>query len=292
MRFSVISIFPEFFDVLDLSLVGKAQAKSIIQIDIHNLRDWAYDVHRTVDDTPAGGGAGMVMRPDVWGRALDDVLSLDSADVTGSDTSNDQADDREDVQPGLGSRVSVPEGTVLMVPTPSGEPLTQHLCQNLADNARHLVFACGRYEGIDARVVDYYRQRVRVVEYSLGDYVLNGGEIAVVAVIEAVSRLLPGMVGNAESLVEESFSPAGLLEYPQYTRPQVWRGLSIPEVLTSGNHAAVDRLRRDEALRRTARFRPDMIEALDATHLNRKDLEVLKAVGFSSIDGHLRRERP
>ena len=245
MRFDIVSVFPEFFAVLDLSLIGKARERGILDIAVHDLRDWTDDPHRSVDDTPFGGGAGMVMRPDVWGAALDDPLGDDG---------------------------------VLAVPTPSGAPLTQRMCEDLAA-VGHIVLACGRYEGIDARVADHYEESgVRVVRYSLGDYVLNGGEVAAVALVEAVGRLVPGLVGNPESLVEESHGAAGLLEYPVYTAR--WRGLDVPAVLTSGDHGKVARWRRDRALEVTAGRRPDMIEALPAEGLDRGDRRALAGLGY------------
>ncbi|MBE6484757.1 MAG: tRNA (guanosine(37)-N1)-methyltransferase TrmD [Actinomycetaceae bacterium] len=262
MRFDIVSVFPEFFSVLDLSLVGKAQNRGILEVASHDLRDWTDDPHRTVDDTPAGGGAGMVMRADIWGKALDDVLGGNDAPHT-----------------------PVPSGTVLAIPTPSGRPLTQRDCERLA-TVEHIVIACGRYEGIDARVAEHYAERgVTVFEYSLGDYVLNGGEVAAIALVEAVGRLLPGMVGNPESLVEESHGAAGLLEYPVYTRPASWRGLEIPGVLTAGDHGAVARWRREQAFARTAARRPDMIRALDASSLNKRERRALAASGFLALRG-------
>ena len=257
VRFDIISVFPEFFEVLNLSLLGKAQERGILRISSHDLRDWTEDPHRTVDDTPAGGGAGMVMRPDIWGRALDELLGAPTP------------------------------GTVLAIPTPSGPQLTQRECERLAGAADHVVIACGRYEGIDARVAEHYASRgVEVFEYSLGDYVLNGGEVAAVALVEAVGRLLPGMVGNPESLIEESHGAAGLLEYPVFTRPPQWRGLEIPQVLTSGNHGAVARWRRDRAIGATAARRPDMIRRLDAAQLDKLDRAAL------AEHGYLVREQP
>ncbi|MCF2705762.1 tRNA (guanosine(37)-N1)-methyltransferase TrmD [Arcanobacterium haemolyticum] len=251
MRFDILSVFPEFFDVLSLSLVGKAQERGILDIHSHDLRSWTDDPHRTVDDTPAGGGAGMVMKPDVWGEALDEIL--------------------EPFTP----------GSVLAIPTPSGVPLTQRVCEDLAAHATHIAIACGRYEGIDARVAEHYRSRgVRVVEYSLGDYVLNGGEVAAVALIEAVGRLLPGMVGNPESLVEESHGSAGLLEYPVYTRPVVWREQEIPSVLMSGDHGAIAAWRRSKAIAKTIERRPDMVEALETAALSRHDVKELARRGW------------
>ena len=251
LRIDLVSVFPEFFDVLDLSLVGKARRRDVVDIRTHNLRDWTSDVHRTVDDTPIGGGAGMVMKPDVWGRALDDLIGP-----------------------------SAPETITLAIPTPSGRPLTQRLVEDLATRER-IIIACGRYEGIDARVAEHYRGHgVRVEEFSLGDYVLNGGEVAAVALVEAVTRLIPGMVGNPESLVEESHGAAGLLEYRVYTRPVSWRELEVPAVLLGGNHGAVARYRRDEAIARTAARRPDMIAELNTSQLDKHDRPALAAAGY------------
>jgi tRNA (guanine37-N1)-methyltransferase len=222
LRLDVISIFPDYLAPLSLSLVGKAITSGLVGLGVHDLRDWTHDRHRTVDDTPYGGGAGMVMKPEPWGEALDDVL--------GDDT----------------------EGTTLVVPTPSGVPFTQAVAAELA-SCRRLVFACGRYEGIDARVMDHYRGRVALREISLGDYVLNGGEVAALAIIESVVRLIPGVIGNPESLVEESHSPDldGLLEYPVYTKPLEWRGLTVPDVLLSGHHARIAEWRREQAVQLT-----------------------------------------
>ncbi|GAA4852621.1 tRNA (guanosine(37)-N1)-methyltransferase TrmD [Luteimicrobium xylanilyticum] len=251
MRVDVVSIFPDYLAPLELSLVGKARRTGLLDLRVHDLRDWATDRHRTVDDTPFGGGAGMVMRPDVWGRALDDVLG--------------DADD----------------GPVrLVIPTPSGEVFTQRTAEAWAQDER-LVIACGRYEGIDARVAERYRERgVAVSEVSIGDYVLNGGEVAALVVVEAVGRLLPGVVGNPESLVEESHGAAGLLEYPVYTKPPAWEGLEVPEALLSGHHARIARWRRDRALERTAARRPDLLDALAADTLDAHDREVLRAAGW------------
>jgi tRNA (guanine37-N1)-methyltransferase len=224
MRVDIVTIFPTFFDVLGVSLIGKARDRGILDMHVHDLRDWAHDRHRTVDDTPYGGGAGMVMKPEPWGEALDAVLSEDA---------------------------------VLLVPSPAGEQFSQPLARELAAE-KHLVFACGRYEGIDQRVVDHYAARGRVRLVSLGDYVLNGGEVAAMAMIEAVSRLIPGVVGNPESLVEESHE-AGLLEYPSYTKPAQWRGLEVPPVLLSGNHGAIAAWRREQSLERTRLNRPDLL---------------------------------
>lgn len=244
MRVDVVTIFPEYLAPLELSLVGKARAAGILELAVHDLRGWTTDRHRTVDDSPMGGGAGMVMRPDVWGAAIDELLTPD---------------------------------TELVLPTPSGAVFTQRTAERMA-GGRHLVIACGRYEGIDARVAEHYRARgVRVSELSIGDYVLNGGEVAALVVVEAVARLLPGVVGNPESLVEESHGAAGLLEYPVYTRPPSWRGMDVPEVLVSGHHARIARWRRDRALERTARRRPDLLAALDPDELDAADHAALDA---------------
>ncbi|PRY69936.1 tRNA (guanine37-N(1)-) methyltransferase [Glaciihabitans tibetensis] len=227
MRIDILTIFPEFFSVLDVSLVGKARASGLIALSVHDLRDFTHDRHRTVDDTPYGGGAGMVMKPEPWGEALDSIL----ADA-------------------------VVETTVVF-PSPAGERFTQATARELALSP-HLVFGCGRYEGIDQRVIDHTRTRANVREISLGDYVLNGGEVAAMAMIEAIGRLVPGMVGNPESLTEESHED-GLLEYPSYTKPSAWRGLEVPPVLLSGNHAKIAQWRHAQQVERTERVRPDLL---------------------------------
>lgn len=246
MIVDVVTIFPEYLAPLGVSLMGKAQERGLLTVNTHDLRTWTYDVHRTVDDSPYGGGPGMVMKPEPWGEALDSVLG-------GADTR-----------------------PVLVVPTPSGTPFTQAMALELAHEP-WLVFACGRYEGIDARVLEDAAERFRVVEMSLGDYVLAGGEVAVLVVVEAVARLLPGVLGNAESHRDDSFAPGemqGLLEGPVYTRPPIWRGREVPAVLQSGDHARIARWRRDEALRRTALRRPDLLAAL-GDRLDERDRSVL-----------------
>ena len=234
MRLDVVSIFPEYLAALDLSLVGKAAKSGLLDVHLHDLREWTYDRHRTVDDTPYGGGAGMVMKPDPWGEALDAVAPADG-----------------------------PSQPRLIVPTPAGRPFTQELAYELADEP-WLAFACGRYEGIDARVAAHAAERMRVDEVSVGDYVLNGGEVAVLVIVEAVARLLPGVIGNPASLAEESHSGDGLLEYPVYTKPPSWRGHDVPDVLLSGNHKLVAEWRHDESVRRTAERRPDLLAAWGA----------------------------
>lgn len=253
MRIDIISIFPQFFDCLDVSLMGKARSSGILQTQVWDLRDWTEDVHRTVDRAPAGGGAGMVMKPDVWGKALDQVIEQAGATKT-----------------------------VLAIPTPSGIPLTQRQVRDLAANTDHLVVACGRYEGIDQRVSQYYQQlpSVEVLPFSLGDYVLNGGEVAAVALVEATCRLLEGFVGNPNSLVEESYELSGLLEYPAYTQPATWRGLDIPAVLLSGDHQKVKSWRRQQSLMLTAKRRPDLIWEIEPGALEKSDREILAAQGF------------
>jgi tRNA (guanine37-N1)-methyltransferase len=231
VRIDIVTIFPEFFSVLDVSLLGKARQTGLIELGIHDLRDFTFDRHRTVDDTPYGGGAGMVMKPEPWGEALDSILF--ASEVQGADA------------------------PVVIFPSPAGELFTQKLARELATEPR-LVFGCGRYEGIDQRVVDYASTRARVLLVSLGDYVLNGGEVATMAMIEAIGRLIPGVVGNPQSLVEESHSD-GLLEYPSYTKPGVWRGLEVPPVLLSGNHGAIATWRHEQQLERTRGVRPDLL---------------------------------
>jgi tRNA (guanine37-N1)-methyltransferase len=244
MRIDVVSIFPDYLSPLNLSLAGRAQASGLLEVHVHDLRQWTHDRHRTVDDTPYGGGAGMVMKPEPWGEALDDIAAAAAGDP------------------------------LLLVPTPSGESLTQGMAEELSRES-WLVFACGRYEGIDQRVVDHYRGRVRVREVSIGDYVLNGGEVAALVVVEAVVRLLPGFMGNPESLAEESHGGEGLLEYPVYTKPPSWRGLDVPEVLFSGHHSQIARWRRDQALLRTAERRPDLIARIPEDALDERDRTVL-----------------
>ena len=241
MRIDVVSIFPGYFDALELSLLGKAKSRGLIDLRVHDLREAAHDKHRTVDDTPAGGGAGMVMKPEPWGEMLDGILA-DSAS-----TSSDAA---EGVDGGA--------EPLIIFPSPAGDVFTQRMARELAEE-RHLVFGCGRYEGIDQRVFDEYAERGRVRLVSIGDYVLNGGEVATIAMIEAIGRLLPGVVGNPESLVEESHEEDGLLEYPSYTKPAEWRGREVPPVLLSGNHAAVERWRREQRVERTRRVRPELL---------------------------------
>ncbi|PRX95623.1 tRNA (guanosine(37)-N1)-methyltransferase TrmD [Allonocardiopsis opalescens] len=256
MRIDIVSIFPEYFAPLDVSLLGKARAAGILDIEVHQLRDWTTDRHRTVDDTPYGGGPGMVMKPEPWGRALDAVLAAG----------------RE-----AGPAAPVPR---LVVPTPSGRPFTQVHAQRLAAEP-WLLFACGRYEGIDARVVEDARQRMPVDELSIGDYVLAGGESAALVIIEAVSRLLPGVLGNADSVVDDSFAAgpmSALLEGPVYTKPASWREHEVPAVLLSGDHGAVARWRRDQALLRTAANRPELLAGRGPDDLDRRDLEVLDSV--------------
>jgi len=254
VKVDIITIFPGYFSPLGVSLLGKAAERGLIEFAVHDLRNWAHDVHRSVDDAPFGGGPGMVMSPAPWGDALDAVL-------------------------GSGS-----PGTRLIVPTPTGVQFRQDTAATYSRMA-HLVFACGRYEGIDARFTEEARTRVPVDEVSIGDYVLSGGEPAVLVMIDAICRLLPGVLGNAESAPDDSFGGgggpmAGLLEGPVFTRPRVWRGREVPPVLLSGDHAAIARWRRDEALRRTAALRPDLLAALPADTLDSRDRRVLDEAGF------------
>jgi len=242
MRIDVITIFPEYLDPLRTALLGKAIERGLLRLDVHDLRDWTHDVHRAVDDSPYGGGPGMVMKPQVWGEALDRVCA---------------------------------GGTPrLVVPTPAGRPLTQELARQWAQED-WLVFACGRYEGIDQRVITDAARRMPVDEVSIGDYVLVGGEVAVMVMVEALARLLPGVLGNPASAEQDSFSD-GLLEGPSFTRPEVWRELAVPDVLRSGNHGAISRWRRDQALERTFARRPDLLAKLPEGALDRQDLAVLQ----------------
>lgn len=250
MRVDIVSIFPDYLAPLELSLVGKASQAGILDINVHDLRQWTRDVHNTVDDSPFGGGPGMVMKPEPWWEALTTV-----------------------VQPG--ARV--------IVPTPSGRPFTQDYAAELA-SAEQLVFACGRYEGIDGRVVEHWATD----EISLGDYVLGGGEVATLVMVEAIARLLPGVVGNQDSITDDSFQ-AGLLEGRVYTRPPEFEGRVVPEVLRSGDHGKIARWRRDEALKRTNDIRPELIEALEVSTLDKHDLKTLAALGWVVADGRLAR---
>jgi tRNA (guanine37-N1)-methyltransferase len=240
MRIDIITIFPEYFAPLQVSLVGKAIESGILQFGLHDLRDWTHDRHRTVDDTPYGGGAGMVMKPEPWGEALDAALAAEQGEHP------------------AGQR------PILIIPSPSGQLFSQPIADELAKQD-HLVFACGRYEGIDHRVYEWAAQYFDVRELSLGDYVLNGGEVASLAMIEAIARLVPGVIGNPESLVEESHSADshGLLEYPLYTKPASWRGLDVPEVLLSGHHGKVAEWRHEQSVKLTAERRPDLLSEPD-----------------------------
>jgi len=248
MRIDVVTVFPEYLQPLDLSLIGRARERGMLDLNVHDLRRWTHDVHHSVDGAPAGGGAGMVMKPQPWGECFDELIPGDARPR-------------------------------LLVTSPAGRPFTQAMAHELAAEP-WLMFACGRYEGIDQRVVDYAAERMEVTEVSIGDYVLFGGEVAVLAIIEAVARLVPGVLGNAASLDDESHN-AGVLEAPAYTRPAAWRGHEIPPVLLSGDHAKVDRWRREQALLRTARARPDLLERLDPGSLDKRDRLLLEGAGFS-----------
>lgn len=305
MKIDIVSVFPEYFEVLNLSLLGKAQAKGLVEVTAHNLRDWTHDVHHSVDDTPVGGGAGMVMKPEVWSECLDELLQLEPAVVENTENIEDSADSCDTCDSDNSATVAVPTesgnsektdtarssaGPVLIFPNPSAPLFTQQDATELS-HADHLLFGCGRYEGYDARIPQYYRaQGIDVREYSIGDYVLNGGEVAVSVMLEAITRLLPGFMGNAESIVEESYTGENaLLEHRQYTKPAEWRGIKVPDVLLSGNHAKVDRFRRDEALQKTDELRPDLIEALDCTKLDKADRKTLMALGWEVSAAHPRK---
>lgn len=222
MKIDVISIFPEYLAPLSLSLLGKAQSSGIVDIKVHNLRDFTNDNHNTVDDTPYGGGAGMVMLPEVWAQAIDSIID---------------------------------DGAEIIILTPAGKRFNQKIASNFSSSTQ-LIFACGRYEGIDDRIRQYYSQQefqarnIKVHEMSIGDYVLGGGEVAAMVMIEAITRLIPGVIGNPESLAEESHNSEGYLEYPNFTKPQEWRGISVPEILLSGNHAEIAKWRTEQAEKR------------------------------------------
>ena len=236
MRLDVVSIFPEYLAPLDLSLIGKARREGLLDLHVHDLRDFTHDRHRTVDDSPFGGGAGMVMKPEPWAQALDHVVAVGATDAA-----------------------AVPH---LIVPGPGGVRFDQAMAKRLAGEP-WLAFACGRYEGLDERVYEHAAERMPVTVVSLGDYVLNGGEVASMAMIEAIGRLIPGVVGNPESLVEESHED-GLLEYPSYTKPASWRGHDVPDVLLSGHHGRVAEWRHAQRVERTRERRPDLLPADDS----------------------------
>ena len=228
LRLDVVSVFPTYLEPLRLSLMGKAMQDGLLSLTVHDLRSHTRDKHQTVDDSPYGGGPGMVMKPEPWGEALDELVTAE---------------------------------TILLIPTPSGRPFTQAMAQELS-SAQHIVFACGRYEGIDSRVAQHYQTKIRVEEVSIGDYVLAGGEVAVLVMVEAIARLVPGVLGNEQSFADDSFAAGqmeNLLEGPVFTRPPVWRDLEVPEVLTSGDHAKIAAWKHEQAKARTAQNRPDLI---------------------------------
>jgi tRNA (guanine37-N1)-methyltransferase len=229
MKIDVVSVFPTYLEPLKLSLIGKAINEGLIELAIHDLRDYTHDKHKTVDEPPYGGGPGMVMKPEPWGEAIDGLVN--------------------------------PE-TILVIPTPSGRPFTQELAQEYSQT-KHIVFACGRFEGIDSRIAQYYSSTIRVDEVSIGDYVLAGGEAAVLVIVEAAARLIPGVLGNSESFIDDSFAlgeMAALIEGPVYTRPPVWRELAVPEILLSGDHEKIANWRLAQARNKTAEIRPDLVD--------------------------------
>jgi tRNA (guanine-N1)-methyltransferase len=327
MRVDVVTIFPDYLAPLELSLIGKARDAGLLDVAVHDLRQWTADPHRTVDDTPYGGGAGMVMKAEPWAAAIAHVLARRGAGralalspaapspaapspaapspaapspaapspaapslaAPSPAAPSPAAPSLAAPSPAAPSPAGLPHGADsarLVLPSPAGRPFTQAVAQELAA-LPWLIFACGRYEGIDQRFIEAAAELLPVDEISLGDYVLGGGEVAVLAMVEAVGRLLPGVVGNARSLVEESHAD-GLLEYPVYTKPARWRDRPVPEVLLSGHHAAIARWRRDESLRRTAARRPDLLRRLSADRLDARDLALLRELGWATgPDGRL-----
>jgi tRNA (guanine-1)-methyltransferase len=292
VRFDVLSIFPEYLAPLELSLIGKAREDGLLSLNTVNLRDYTFDRHRTVDDTPYGGGAGMVMKPEPWGLALDAVLAssphqsnepapADTAGAVAEGTPGTEDASGSDEVPLLPAPQHVPEPDgrpLLVVPSPAGAVFNQEMAYEFAAE-QHIVFACGRYEGIDERVLLWASERFRMMPVSIGDYVLNGGEVAVMAMIEATARLIPGVIGNPESLTEESHT-GGLLEYPVFTKPASWRGFQVPPVLLSGNHGAVARWRRERQIERTMARRPDLFAAYPTQQWDKKDRRFLAERGI------------
>ena len=269
MAIDVVSIFPDYLAGLQLSLIGKAVDRGQLSLNVHDLRDFTFDRHNTVDDSPYGGGAGMVMKAEPWALALEHILTYRAEGFDGAAPADlaGTADLADHVEPSDGAAKPT-----LIVPSPAGAVFDQRIAEELA-GAEHLVFACGRYEGIDHRVIDWAEDHFDLRPMSIGDYVLNGGEVASMVMIEAITRLIPGVIGNPESLTEESHED-GLLEYPIYTKPASWRGREVPEILLSGNHAAIARWRRDRRLERTAEVRPDLLARL--TELSEEDRAALE----------------
>ena len=290
MRLDVITIFPEYLDPLRHALLGKAIEQGRLEVGVHDLRQWATDAHKSVDDSPFGGGPGMVMKPEVWGPALDSVATRESAPNLESALPHLNRP-RHDELEGVEAQAYAVDATadedsdlpLLIVPTPTGKPFSQADARAWS-NEEHIVFACGRYEGIDQRVVDDAAQRYRVREVSIGDYVLIGGEVATLVIAEAVVRLIPGVLGNKRSHEEDSFSD-GLLEGPSYTKPREWRGLAVPEVLTSGNHGLVDKWRREQALLRTWQRRPELLEAAELDKQDRAFIAQLEQEAYAQGEG-------
>ena len=245
MRFDLFSLFPEVFDsYLNTSILKRAQESGALDVHAHNIRDWATDRHHTTDDTPYGGGGGMVMKPEPVFAAVESVLGL-------------------------------PPACPVILLSPQGRTFTQELAFELSRHD-HLALICGRYESVDERI----RQHLATDSLSIGDYVLTGGELPALVIVDAVTRLLPGVLGDPDAPLEDSHA-TGLLEYPHYTRPPEFRGWRIPDVLLSGNHAEIARWRRRESLRRTLELRPDLLEKAD---LSQEDLAFLKELGYQPGD--------
>ena len=295
MRIDIITIFPGYVQPLGQALVGKALEQDIVSIHVHNLRDWAVGVHKSVDDSPYGGGPGMIMLPEVWGRALDAVAAGEPGQVLTTAESHLSKPRHDEVAgvhfAGYSEESESQEGNpdspdlpLLLVPSPAGTPFTQALARQWSQEER-IVFACGRYEGIDARVFVDAAQRYRVQEVSIGDYVLIGGEVAAMAITEAVVRLIPGVLGNSQSHAEDSFSD-GLIEGPQYTKPREWRGLAVPEILMSGDHKKVDQWHREQAVATTVRVRPELFEQLYSEGLiTKNEYSIVKLDAENPVPG-------
>lgn len=256
MQFDVLTLFPEMFNILNESIIGRAKEKGLINVNLINIRDFSKNKHKKVDDTPYGGGAGMVIQPDVVYDAYKSVIS--NIEDVRNVTNSKKIENTENVEKSAKTRV--------IYMSPQGKKLDQKKVEELSKQ-EHLILLCGHYEGIDQRVLDSIVDE----EISIGDYVLTGGELPAMVLIDSVSRYVEGVLKDG-STTEESFSQ-GLLEYPQYTRPEVFEGQQVPEVLRSGNHQMIDKWRREQSLKRTLEKRPDLLEKVDLSDEDKKILE-------------------